>query len=99
MGAASSVPAASADDTSHGGMRGGISFRTFPLVARETLSAPGAASDVIRLTFGLSDPNVCLGFEQPTTHIKVQMPRDAMHATSTPTGNGEGSGTRRRRRL
>ena len=55
-------------------MRGGFSFRPFPLLKREVISRPGASYDVVLLTFGLPRDDAALGVSQPTTHVKARLP-------------------------
>jgi NAD(P)H-flavin reductase len=60
-----------------GPMLAGIRHRPFPLRERELMcsaSPDGSAPAVIRLTFGLSQPQDALGFGQPNTAVKVRPP-------------------------
>jgi len=54
-------------------MRGGLSFRPFPLLAREVISRAGAQHEVVLLRFGLPQ-DAPLGVAQPTAHVKARLP-------------------------
>lgn len=65
-------------------MQGGISFRPFRLVERETISSAGAECPVVLLRFALparpdGSPST-LGFSQPTTHLKIRLPGSWLRA-------------------
>lgn len=49
-------------------MNRGVWFKNFALVEREVITTSPL---VVRLRFALPSPSAFLGFEQPTTHIKV----------------------------
>lgn len=57
-------------------MRGGINFTPFKLLSREVISKPDAEFAVIRLKFALPDEKSVLGLEQPTTHVKIRIPKN-----------------------
>lgn len=62
-----------------GDMQGGINFRPFRLIERNTISLPGAEFSVVLLRFALprgrdSTEWPTLGLSQPTTHVKVRLP-------------------------
>ena len=54
-------------------MRGGLSFRPFPLLSRDVISRPGATNEVVLLKFGLPH-DAPLGASQPTAHVKARLP-------------------------
>lgn len=65
-------------------MQGGLSFRPFRLVERETITSAGAEFPVVLLRFALparpdGSPST-LGFSQPTTHVKIRLPGSWLRA-------------------